>query len=76
MEKDHRSIYSIHTGSTKMYRDSREAYWWEVMNKGIDKFVAKCSNRQLVKVEHQRSGGLAQNINFWNKSVRLLIRTS
>ena len=34
----------------------------EVMKKGIIEFVAKCPNCQQVKLEHQRSGGLAQNI--------------
>ncbi|KAH0691243.1 hypothetical protein KY285_018431 [Solanum tuberosum] len=54
--------FSIHPGSTKMYRDLREVYWWNDMKKGIAEFVAKCPNCQQVKVEHQRPGGLAQNI--------------
>ena len=62
MEEAHSSIYSIHSGSTKMYRDLREMYWWNDMKKGIAKFVAKCPNCQQVKVEHQWPGGLAQNI--------------
>ncbi|WMV32398.1 hypothetical protein MTR67_025783 [Solanum verrucosum] len=65
MEEAHSSrysIYSIHLGSTKMYRDLREVYWWNSMKKGIAKFVAKCPNCQQVKVVHQRPGGLAQNI--------------
>ena len=33
MEKDHISIYSIHSGSTNMYREWREVYWWERMKK-------------------------------------------
>ncbi|WMV09812.1 hypothetical protein MTR67_003197 [Solanum verrucosum] len=32
------------------------------MKKGIAEFVAKCPNCQQVKVEHQRPGGMAQNI--------------
>ena len=62
MEDAHSSIYSIYLGSTKMYLNLREVYWWEGMKKDIDEFVAKCSNLQQVKVEHQRLGGLAQNI--------------
>ncbi|KAH0636581.1 hypothetical protein KY289_036496 [Solanum tuberosum] len=49
-------------GSTKMYRDLGEVYWWNSMKKGVAEFVAKCPNCQQVKVEHQRPGGLAQNI--------------
>ena len=62
LEEANSSRYSIHPGSTKMYRDLREVYWWEVMNKNIFEFVFKCSNCQQVKVEHQILGGLAQNI--------------
>jgi len=62
MEEAHSSRYSIHPGSTKMYRDLREVYWWNGMKKGITEFVAKCPNCQQVKVEHQRPGGLAQRI--------------
>ena len=62
MLEAHSSRYSIHLGSTKMYRDLREVYWWNGMKKDIAEFVTKCSNCQQVKVEHQRPGGLAQNI--------------
>ncbi|KAH0658205.1 hypothetical protein KY289_026953 [Solanum tuberosum] len=62
MEEAHSSRYTIHSGSTKMYHDLKEVYWWNSMKKGIAKFVAKCPNCQQVKVEHQRPGGLAQNI--------------
>ena len=62
MEEVHSSRYSIHSGSTKMYCDLREVYWWSGMKKGIEKFVPKCPNFQQVKIEHQKPGGLAQNI--------------
>ncbi|WMV23871.1 hypothetical protein MTR67_017256 [Solanum verrucosum] len=62
MEEAHSSRYSIHPGSTKMYRDLREVYWWNSIKKGIDEFVAKCPNCQQVKVKHQRLGGMTQNI--------------
>ena len=41
----HNSRYSIHPGATKMYRDLREVYWWNGMQKHIENFVAKCPNR-------------------------------
>lgn len=62
MEESHKSRYSIHTCSTKMYHDFTEVFLWEVMRKDIAEFVAKCLNCQKVKVQHQRPGGLAQNI--------------
>ncbi|WMV59027.1 hypothetical protein MTR67_052412 [Solanum verrucosum] len=61
IEEAYSSRYSIHPGSTKMYRDLREVYCWNSMKKGIAEFVVKCPNCQQVKVEHQRPGGLAQN---------------
>ena len=45
-----------------MYRDLREIYWWHSMKRDIVDFVAKCPNYQQVKLEHQRSGGLNQNM--------------
>ncbi|WMV24076.1 hypothetical protein MTR67_017461 [Solanum verrucosum] len=44
-----------------MYHDLREVYWLNGMKKDIAKFVAKCSNCQQVKVEHQNLGGLSQD---------------
>ncbi|KAH0715252.1 hypothetical protein KY284_008157 [Solanum tuberosum] len=52
MEKAHSSRYSIHPGSTKIYHDLREVYWWSSKKKGIAEFVVKCLNCQQVKVEH------------------------
>ncbi|KAH0674488.1 hypothetical protein KY290_024657 [Solanum tuberosum] len=46
IEEAYSSIYFIHPGSTKMYRDLREAYWWSSMKKGIAEFIAKCPNSQ------------------------------
>ncbi|KAH0728078.1 hypothetical protein KY284_003943 [Solanum tuberosum] len=62
VKETHSSRYSIHSGSTKMYHDLREVYWWNCMKKAIVEFLNKCPNCQQVKVEHQRPGGLAQRI--------------
>ncbi|WMV09610.1 hypothetical protein MTR67_002995 [Solanum verrucosum] len=47
-----------------MYRDLREVFWWNGMKRDITDFVAKCPNCQQVKVEHQRPGGMTQEINI------------
>jgi len=70
MEEDHSSRYSIHSGSTKMYHDLREVYWWSNMKKSTAEFVDKCLNCQQVNVEHQRTGGMAQNIELTGGSGR------
>ena len=54
MEEDHNSRYSIHPGSTNMYRELTKIYWGNGMKKGIAGFVSKCPNCQKVIVEHQR----------------------
>ena len=58
----HGSRYSIHLGSTKMYYDLKEIYWWESMKRYISMFVQECPNSQQVKAEHLKSGGLTQSI--------------
>ena len=45
-----------------MYRDLKDVYWWNGMKKDIAEFVAKCPNCQQVKIEHQKPGGLAKDI--------------
>ena len=62
LEELHGSHYSIHSGSTKIYHDLREVFWLEGLKKDIAEFIAKCLNFQQVKVEHQKSGGLLQQI--------------
>ncbi|KAH0761322.1 hypothetical protein KY290_017395 [Solanum tuberosum] len=60
----HNSRYSIHPGATKMYRDLREVYWWNGMKRDIVDFVSRCPNCQQVKVEHQKAGGMTQEIDI------------
>ncbi|XP_070010746.1 uncharacterized protein [Nicotiana sylvestris] len=62
MSEAHYSWYSIHPGSTKMYHDIKDVYWWNDMKKNITEYVAQCPSCQLVKIEHQKPGGLTQTI--------------
>jgi hypothetical protein len=57
MSEAHHSPYTVHPGSTKMYRDVKGSYWWNNMKKDIAKFVEQCSTCQQVKAEHQRPAG-------------------
>ena len=65
MEEAHGSWYSIHPSATKMYHDLQKIYWWNGMKRDIEDFVSKCLNYQQVKLEHQRSGGRAHNIEIF-----------
>ena len=53
LEEDHYSPYTIHLGSTKMYRDLCENFWWYNMKREITHFVEQCLTCQQVKVLHQ-----------------------
>ena len=46
MEEAHFSAYSIHPGSTKMYHDLKDTYWWNGMKRDIADFVSKCLTYQ------------------------------
>ena len=63
----HGSLYSIHPGSTKMYLDLREIYWWKVLKIDIAEFVAKCLNCQQVKAEHLKPGGLLHQYELYSR---------
>nr|GEW07165.1 COBRA-like protein 1 [Tanacetum cinerariifolium] len=54
----HSSPFSIHSGSTKIYEDLKQHFWWNVMKKDVAMFVGKCLICQQVKIEHQRASGL------------------
>jgi hypothetical protein len=56
----HDSAYSIHPGSTKMYQDLKQRYWWYGMKKDVAAHVALCDVCQRVKAEYQRPAGLLQ----------------
>ncbi|GJT02010.1 putative reverse transcriptase domain-containing protein [Tanacetum coccineum] len=58
MHESHKSKYSIHPGSEKMYQDVKKLYWWPNMKAGIATYVGKCLTCVRVKAEHQRSSGL------------------
>ncbi|GKA28383.1 putative reverse transcriptase domain-containing protein [Tanacetum coccineum] len=42
MHESHKSKYSIHPGSDKMYQDLKKLYWWPNMKADIATYVSKC----------------------------------
>jgi hypothetical protein len=60
LKEAHESAYSIHPGSTKMYKDLKTHYWWYSMKQDIAEYVSLCDTYQQVKAEHQRLAGLLQ----------------
>lgn len=49
--------YSVHTSTTKMYKDLKVHYKWPGMKKDVVKFVEQCLTYQRIKAEHQRPAG-------------------
>ncbi|GJY85046.1 putative reverse transcriptase domain-containing protein [Tanacetum coccineum] len=60
MHESHKSKYSIHLGSDKMYQDLKLLYWWSNMKADIATYVSKCLTCAKVKAEHQKPSGLLQ----------------
>nr|CAH67706.1 H0512B01.1 [Oryza sativa] len=60
MKEAHETLYSIHPGSTKMYQDLKQQFWWASMRREIAEYVALCDVCQRVKAEHQKPAGLLQ----------------
>nr|GFA64795.1 reverse transcriptase domain-containing protein [Tanacetum cinerariifolium] len=58
MHESHKTKYSIHPGSNKMYQDLKRLYWWPNMKAEIATYVSKCLICAKVKIEYQKSSGL------------------
>ncbi|GJU52207.1 putative reverse transcriptase domain-containing protein [Tanacetum coccineum] len=58
MHESHKSKYSIHPGSDKMYQDLKKLYWWPNMKAIIAEYVGKCLTCYRVKAECQKLSGL------------------
>ncbi|GJU42414.1 putative reverse transcriptase domain-containing protein [Tanacetum coccineum] len=58
MHESHKSKYSIHPGSDKMYQDLKKLYLWPNMKANIATYVSKCLTCTKVKAEHQRPSRL------------------
>ncbi|GJX67553.1 putative reverse transcriptase domain-containing protein [Tanacetum coccineum] len=58
MHESHKSKYSIHPSSDKMYQDLKKLYWWPNMKAIITEYVGKCLTCSRVKAECQKPSGL------------------
>ena len=60
----HSSKLSIHSGSSKMYQDLKNHFWWTKMKKEIAAYVAKCDNCCRVKAVHLKLARLLQPLSI------------
>ena len=71
MKEAHDTPLSIHPGSTKMYQDICQRYWWSNMKQDIARYVDECDVCRRVKAEHQRPAGTLQPLSIpewkWDK---------
>ena len=60
LDEAHSSQFSIHLGSTKMYQDLKQRFWWTRMKREIARYVSECDVCQRVKAEHLKPAGTLQ----------------
>nr|GFB87886.1 putative reverse transcriptase domain-containing protein [Tanacetum cinerariifolium] len=58
IHESHKSKYSIHPGSNKMYQDMKKLYLWPNIKANNATYVSKCLTCAKVKAEHQKLSGL------------------
>jgi hypothetical protein len=64
LDEAHTLRYSIHFGSTKMYHDLRQQFWWTRMKRETARYVSKCDTCQKVKADYIKHGGLLQPLSI------------
>jgi hypothetical protein len=60
LDESHTSRYSIHPGSTKMYHDLRQQFWWTRMKRETTRYVSECDTCRKVKADYMKPKGLLQ----------------
>jgi hypothetical protein len=75
LDEAHRSKFSIHPGSTKMYQDLKQNSWWSNMKVDVAKYVAECDTCHRMKASHLKSAGVLQplSIPMWNGMILVWI---
>jgi hypothetical protein len=53
----HTSRYSIHPGSTNMYHDLRQQFWWTRMKREATRYVLECNTSWKVKADYMKPAG-------------------
>jgi hypothetical protein len=64
LDEAHLSKFTIHPGSTKMYRDLRESFWWSNMKGEIAEYVSGCDTCQRIKASHLKTTGQMQPLSI------------
>jgi hypothetical protein len=64
LDEAHLSKFSMHLGSTKMYKDLKQNFWWTHMKRKIAKYVLECDICQRVKASNLKTTGILQPLSI------------
>jgi hypothetical protein len=64
LDEAHQYKFSIHPGSTKMYQDLKQNFWWSNMKVDIAKYVTECDTCHRMKASHLKSAGVLQPLSI------------
>ena len=64
LDESHSSKLSIHPGSSEMYQDSKNHFWWIKMKKEIKAYIARYDVCTRVKADHLKPGGPLQPLSI------------
>jgi hypothetical protein len=70
LDEAHTSRYFIYPGSTKMYHDLMQQFWWMRMKHETTLYVSECDTSRKVKDDYMKPRGLLQPLSIpewkWN----------
>jgi hypothetical protein len=66
LDESHASRYSIHPGSTKMYHNLQQQFWWTQIKHEIARYVSECDICRKVKADYMKPRGLLKPLSIPN----------
>jgi hypothetical protein len=64
LDEVHLSKFSMHPGSTKMYQDLKQNFWWTRMKREIARYVSECDICQRLKASHLKTTSILQPLSI------------